>query len=294
MLNKEKMVVALGYFDCVHKGHRQVIECAKNLSKQLNAKTLVFTFEGNLRSFTNGKDGKYVYNLEERISLFNDLGVEQIYSAPLTSEFLSLSKQEFLDFINQKFSIEGYVCGCDYRFGKNASGNVDYLVEYAKAHKQQVVIAPSFTYEGQKVSTSDIKKYLSTGEIEKANAILGYNYFISGEVYKDRGLGKELGFPTANIKVDSNRTLLKNGVYSGYCLVDDKKYKAVINYGSRPTFNLEQTTIEAHLIGFSGDLYHKIIKIFFTSYIRDIIKFDKQSQLKEQLLKDVEKVIGND
>ena len=132
---------------------------------------------------------------------------------------------------------------------------------------------------------------MQKGEIEKANKLLGKNYFVKGEVIHDRGVGKKLGYPTANLEIEEERQLLKNGVYSGWALVENEKYPAVINYGSRPTFNEEKVVVEAHLIGFSQNLYGKQLTIFFDNFIRDIKTFNSEKELKEQLKKDVNYVV---
>ena len=287
-LDKSKgIVIALGYFDSLHIGHRKVIKSAKTLAEKLNAHLMVFTFAGNLRATLNGQSEKYVYSLTERQTLLTKMGVDSVYFAPISKDFLSLTREEFLDKINSEYRILGYVCGEDYRFGKNASGDVNTLIEYAKNNSQQVEIVEKVCVEDEKVSTSLIKRLLGSGDIEKVNQLLGENYFIFGKVIHDRGVGKNLGFPTANINIESQKQLLKSGVYSGKVLVDNCEYNAVINCGNRPTFSLDDVKVEAYLIGFNGDLYDKEIKIIFTRFIREIFKFNNREELINQLKKDV-------
>ena len=291
MLDKKQgVVIALGYFDCVHLGHRRVINKAKTLAQQLNCQSAIFTFEGNLRSALGRGDEKFVYNVQERKSLFEKLGVSNVFFAPVTKEFLSLTAQEFLDFINQKYNVLGYVCGKDFRFGKGGLGDGEFLEKYAKANNQIVEIVDILTKNGLKVSTSLIKTLLSQGDMQSANALLDENYVVSGTVFEDRKVGSSLGFPTVNIKVDKDKQSLKNGVYYGGINIDGVDKKAVINYGTRPTFNLDNTLIEAHIIDFNGNLYGKTITLRFDGFLRDIEKFSSAEQLKCQLEKDVEKV----
>ena len=283
------VVLALGYFDSVHKGHIKVINKACAKAKELNAKTVVFTFSGNLRAFFKGEKEKFVYTPKERKEILLSLGADEVYFAPVNKTFLSKGKRAFLNYINSKFNVCAYVCGSDYTFGKNASGSVKFLEEYAKAKEQTLVRVPVLNMAGEKVSTSRIKERLISGDVKGANALLGRDYSLSGKVFKDRKVGTALGFPTANIKADKNKQTLKNGVYSGYAFVHGKKYKAVINYGARPTFSLSDVLIEAHLIDFSGNLYGKTLAVYFSDFIRDVKTFSSREELKKQIEKDVTK-----
>jgi riboflavin kinase/FMN adenylyltransferase len=148
--------------------------------------------------------------------------------------------------------------------------------------------------EDVRVSTTHIKEPLSDGKIELANVMLGENYSVSGKVIDGRKVGRKLGIPTINLAVDKTCLFLKDGVYSGRTEIDGKEFKLVINYGGRPTFNLDEKLIEAHIIDYSGDLYGKEVKIEFLSYIRGLYAFRDQDQLKEQIKKDIERVNTDD
>ncbi len=285
----DKVVVALGFFDSVHIGHRSVIKSARKIADSNNAKLVVISFSGNLRKAINGESEKYIYTDCERESLIKNIGADQVFFAPCTKEFLSLERREFLDLINQKFNIIAYVCGLDYRFGKNALGDVNFLSEYAKEKEQDLSIVKYSTFNGEKVSTKGIKSLLFNGEIELANNLLVDKYTLSGVVENGRKVGRTIGFPTINFAVDVDRQPLKNGVYLGHTEIDNKIYKAIINYGNRPTFSLDERVIEAHILDFDGDLYGKKIKLVFDKFIRDIIKFDDINELKIQLEKDAKK-----
>lgn len=284
-MSDKKAVIALGYFDGAHKGHNAVIFSAIKEAERLFAIPVVFTFDGNLRGRLSG--GKCIFTASERAEILKEKGFAEILSAPVSDEFLSLSPAEFLDFINEKYDIKGYACGEDYRFGKNGEGDVAFLKKYAAAKGQTVAVCSAVYEGGEKVSATRIKNLLFNGEIDAANKLLSFDYFISGIVKSDRGVGRMLGFPTVNVNVDNDKSELKNGVYAGYAFVEGVKYAAVINYGNRPTYNLNEKLVEAHLIGFSGTLYGKTVRIYFTRFLRDIKKFDGEQELKSQLKKDV-------
>lgn len=287
MSDNKKTVIALGFFDSVHLGHRAVVCSAKKIALNGGASLTVFSFAGNLRKAVFKNDEKIVYNDQERQALLRSLGADEVYFAPTDQEFLDTDKKDFLDFLNEKYDICAYVCGEDYRFGKGGKGDVEYLREYAKARDQKVFVENDFLYGGQKVSTSNIKKLLESGDLERANILLCEPYSYSSIVVKDRRVGSKIGFPTINFKVDKEKQPLKNGVYAGHTVIFGKKYKTVINYGNRPTFNLDEKLIEAHIIDFSGDLYGEKIKLYFDKYLREVKAFKSAEELKEQLEKDV-------
>ncbi len=292
MLDKKKTVIALGYFDSVHKGHRKVIKIARRYANEQGATLAVFTFKGNLKAQIFGKEEKNVYTAKEREKLLKDLGADKIYFAPVNKSFLSKGKLAFLNHLNKKFDIIAYVCGDDYTFGRYGKGTVSYLEKYAEKRGQKVIVANTFLADGQRVSTTRIKGELSLGNVKKANDLLGKDYSITGKVKGDRKVGTVMGFPTLNLKIDQSKHQLKNAVYKGYVYCDGKKYIAIINYGARPTFNLEEKLIEAHLLDFDKDLYGKEITLYFTDYMREIKKFSGKEQLIEQLRKDELKARG--
>lgn len=283
-------VVALGYFDSVHKGHRKVIEEAQALAREIGASVTVFTFDGNLRAALSLKGDKCVYSLKERVKIFEEMGVKDVFVQKVDFNFLSTGKLAFLNKLNKKLNIKAYVCGEDYRFGKFAQGTVEDLKKYAAANSQAVRIVETVSKDGKKVSSSRIKAFLAAGDIKAANELLIRHYSFDGTVFRDRGVGASLGFPTANIKVEKHKQPLKEGVYGGRAVVDGAEYKAVINFGTRPTFGGGETLIEAHLLDFSGDIYGKPITVFFDFFIRDTRKFYSEEELKKQICSDAETV----
>lgn len=282
------VVLALGYFDSVHKGHAAVIKAARELADELSANLAVFTFKGNLKAALSGENDKYVYSPEERASFIKSFGADDIYFAPVDFNFLSLGKLAFLNKMNRKYPIAGYVCGEDYRFGKFGEGKVKDLIAYAEQRKQKVLTVPDVTCDdGKKISTTLIKKLLSAGEVAKANELLGRAYSFTGKVKDGRKVGREMGFPTANVITDPEKQPVKEGVYAGHVFVDGVKYKAVINYGARPTFRLPDKVTEVHIIGFDGDIYGKEITVYFDAFIRDIVRFYSEEELAKRIALDV-------
>ncbi len=289
-MSDKKTVIALGYFDSVHMGHRKVMQKAREKAQSLGANLAVFTFNGNLRAAVKGEREKSVYTPYEREQILKELGVKEVYFAPVTKEFLDLSRLEFLDLINEKYDIACYVSGEDYRFGKDGAGDKDFLSEYAKNKGQDYVVCPTEKYRGDKISTTRIKVALFNGMIKEAGEMLGRSYSVTGVVFEDRKVGRKLGFPTVNIKIDREKFKLFNAVYKGRVTFDGVEYKTVINYGARPTYELGEKLIEAHIVGFNGNLYGKEITVYFDKLIRGIKRFSSEEELKIQLEKDVEGV----
>ncbi|MBE7083081.1 MAG: riboflavin biosynthesis protein RibF [Clostridiales bacterium] len=285
--NKTTAVIALGYFDSVHRGHKKVIQTAKNLADLQGAKTVVFTFKGNLRAKISNKEQKQVFTIRERSEFMYEVGVDEIFFAPTTNTFLSMGKLAFLNFLNKKYNIKGYVCGEDYHFGKFGKGDVNYLKEYAKAKNQTVKIVETENILGERISTTAVKKMLENGDLSNIKEYLGRDYSVSGEVFKDRKVGRKIGFPTVNIKIEKDKQCIKDGVYAGYCIIEGKTYRAVINFGARPTYSLLGKLLEAHIIDYSGDLYGKYMTVYFDKYLREIKKFESEDALKEQLKVDI-------
>ena len=287
---KVPSVIALGYFDSVHLGHKKVIESAIDIAKEYGAQTVVFTFKGNLKAAVGGGDEKAVFSAKEREQFIKELGVDEIYFAPVDLNFLSMGKLAFLNLLNRKYDIKCYVSGNDYRFGRFGQGSVQDIIRYAKKNGQDYKIVETFNLDAEKVSTTAVKKLLDEGNVKGVNALLGRAYSISGAVFEDRGVGHKIGFPTVNVKIDKDKHRLKDGVYAGRISLDGKIYKTIINYGARPTFDLSEKLLEAHIIDFCGELYGKEITLQFDGFIRDIKKFDDQEQLKSQLEKDLAEV----
>lgn len=285
-MQKVKTVLALGYFDGVHIGHRAVIEKAKEVANNLDCSLTVLTFRGDLRSFFNKNCLGQIYTYSEKEDIIKEFSDASIFGLPTTVEFLKKTKKEFLDFLNEKFNVSCYVSGQDYKFGCDF-GDIEFLKQYAKEKSQRVFTVSPVLFKGEKISSSVIKKLLQSGDVKCANALLKRDYSIKGEVFKDRAVGRNLGFPTANIRIDENKALLRKGVYKGYAIINGKKYLAVINYGDRPTFSVKGNQIEAHFINFNGTLYGETLTVYFTDYIREIKKFSCEKELCLQIQKDV-------
>ena len=274
-------VIALGYFDAIHGGHRVLLNTAVSMAKTLNATATALIFSGGY------KKGGEVFTFNERLSRIENTGIDTVFHAVMTKEFLSVSYSDFLNEVFLSSNVKGLICGEDFTFGKNAEGNATVLQkECDKRNVKLTVIKKQTDNLGNKISTTYVKNSLQIGDIKKVNALLYDNYFISGEVVKGKKLGNTIGFPTANIILPKEKTPVKTGVYKTYVIINGKKYPSITNYGAQPTVNGVNDILETYIDGFSDNLYGEILTVYFVDYLRDIKKFNSIEELKNQLTED--------
>jgi len=268
----------LGGFDGLHAGHRLLLSCAKKSGFPVGIMTIV------------GSKEEGIFTFLEREEIFRSAGVDFVFELPF-EEIKDMSPEAFLRKLTEEFSPKLFVCGEDFRFGLYATGTPETIKQ---ATHVRVEILPLLKINDEKVSSRQIKTFLSQGEVEKANEMLSHRFFLSGEVVKDRQIGRTMNFPTANIEYPKGKYPLKNGVYETRVTIAGKEYKGITNYGARPTFENEKIVTETHLDGFNGDLYGKQLKVEFVRYLRDIQKFESVEKLKNQLTMDIRRVQEND
>ncbi len=264
----------LGGFDGLHVGHRRLLACAKSSGLPVGVMTII-----------GGKNGN-IFTFSEREKIFKESGADFVFELPF-EEIKNLTPTAFLEMLTREFNPALFVCGEDFRFGALARGTPDLIKASVSA---QVEVFTLVEMGGEKISSRKIKELLAQGNIEQANALLGEEFFLCGEVKKDRGVGRTLGFPTANIEYPLDKFPIKKGVYETETLVNGKAYKGITNYGHRPTFDNERVTTETYLDGFDGDLYGKTLEIRFVRYLREIQKFESVEGLQAQLKQDITRV----
>ena len=276
---KDGCVMLLGGFDGLHLGHKRLVKRAKEFDLSIGIMTIA-----------QGKGAHSLFTFEERESIFQNAGIDFVFELPF-AEIKDLSPKAFATLLQSEFSPKVFICGDDFRFGKNAAGGAETL-----KHATQVCVecVKLVTMEGEKISSSFIKECLKSGDVEKANLALGEEFFLMGEVFKDRGIGKALGFPTANILYPKEKFPIKLGVYETRVEIDGKEYRCITNYGARPTFEDHNVLTETYIDGFSGDLYGKRLTVRFVRFLRENQKFESIDALKGQLEKDIGRVRKHD
>ena len=286
---KPKYMLALGFFDCIHVGHRSLLGNLSAVSALYNLTPAVFTFDDDFFKAL-GKTDKLVYNLEERRKIFLDeFGISKVFVGAPSNEFLKMSAEEFTAYL-EKIGVGGIIAGEDFRYGQNAECGMKELSAWAMGKGVICITQPIMTEWNKKISSRDIRKYLENGEVRTANALLGNRYFIESEVVHGRGVGATYGLPTANLNIQDEKVVPLDGVYDTRVKVGNEWYKGVTNVGTCPTFDFHRRTVETHILDFSADIYGEIIRVEFVERIRCVVKFNSLDELKTQIYDDIERV----
>lgn len=286
----KKIILALGYFDSLHRGHQFLLKTAQQTAKRNNGELLICTFGDDFYNIL-GQDSKEIFLLNERKKILNDLGYKNIFVFDTTKDFFDKSKEDFLDYL-LTLSPQSIVAGADYRFGKNAMGNINDLIDFFQKQNIDVQIVKLLTQDEIKISTTLIKKCLEKGDMEKVNNLLGFDYFISGKVIPGRKQGSKYGFPTANINVCNNKFTPKQGVYVSKINIKGNIYAGITNIGGHPTFDDFSFNAETYIIDFNDNIYGENVEIYILKFIREIKKFHSKQQLAKQIKMDKDFVKG--
>ncbi len=268
-------VILLGGFDGLHIGHKRLVARAKEYRLPIGAMTIV-----------GAKSGKSLFTFAEREIAFAENGVDFVVELPF-EEIRGFSPAAFLRLLTDKYAPRVFLCGDDFRFGKDAVGTPEMIKTSTRVRVETLEL---IRIDGEKISTGTVKERLIAGDLAGANALLGEPFFLAGLVEKDRQVGRTIGFPTANIKYPDGKIPLKTGVYETRVCVDGVDYKAITNYGARPTFGDASVWTETYLDGFSGDLYGKTLKVRFVRFLREIRKFENAAALQAQLQEDIRRI----
>lgn len=281
-------VICIGNFDGLHIVHQKIILQVIEDAKKNSYKSMVITFkEHPLFILNSEKKPKLLMSLDEKIEMLREMGVDYLCLFDF-SEVKNISQEKFLKYLSANYNIKKIVCGFNFKFGYKNKGNVQYLKQMSSIFGYDVEIFDSFNISNKKVSSTKIRTYIQYGEIEKANKLLGRPFTIKNVVIKGKQLGRQLGFPTANMEVNSLFCIPQNGVYATITEIDGEKFPSMTNIGYNPTFKNKYISIETHVLNFSGDLYSKIMKVNFIKKLRNEILFPDVHSLTDQLRKDKE------
>ena len=284
----KERVLALGMFDGAHIGHRRLLLSAREIAEKSGLSFAVFTF---LSESFSPKGGAFLYSTEERLEIFERLGVDEVIAADFDS-VASTTPEEFVSCsLIRDMRCAAAVAGFDFRFGKGASGNAETLARLMEERGKECVIEGAHLYNGEKISTCKIKELLSLGRVSEANHLLGEPYFMYSSVEEGEGRGRTLGFPTINTSLSGREGILKYGVYRTRVDTGDASYVGLTNVGICPTFTEREAHAETYILDYAGDLYGKKVKISFMSFLREEKKFSEEGELVEQIKTDKDKAI---
>lgn len=288
----EKSIITLGTFDGLHLGHQQIVESVIQKSKQSKSRSFLLTFDPHPRKVIPGRnDVKLLSTLEEKILILEKLGLENLLVIKFTEEFSKQSPEQFVEkYLVNGTGIKEIVIGYDHHFGKGRGGDFELLQSFGQKFNFDVSIVPEFSVDGETVSSTKIRNALLAGEVSKAGKMLGRNYSFKGIIVRGDGRGKKLGFPTANISIDSEDKLIPaKGIYAGECIVEGEKHYGLLSLGSRPTFHKDGEVIpEFYIFDFERDIYDKVMQVNMVEKIRDEKKFNSVDELISQMKNDEE------
>jgi len=280
--------VTLGTFDGVHLGHKKIIERLTKFSPSENT-SLVLTFFPHPRMVLQGdSELKLLNTIDEKAALLEKAGLENLIIHPFDQSFSELTAEEFVkNILVDQFNIGKIIIGHDHRFGKNRSADIHDLTAFGKKYHFDVEQISAQEIDEVSISSTKIRNALHDGNIALANEYLGYSYFLTGTIVKGKQLGRTIGFPTANLKIDQNYKLIpKNGVYIVKSSIDGKIVYGMMNIGTNPTVNGQTQTIETNFLDFDADLYDKNLTVELLHRIRSEEKFESLDALKNQLAQD--------
>ena len=288
--------ITIGMFDGIHFGHKKVLNQLKEYPNNLN---IVITFSNHPSSYFNpDKTYKVLFNQEEKLNFFKEIGIDIVYIIEFNQDIADYPANKFVEeILINKLNCKNLILGYDNRFGKNREGTIEFVKDHYSNEINSTKIEPYYL-DNEIVSSSIIKDFILQGMIHKANKFLGFNYFINGQVIKGKELGSKLGFPTANLSIDSNKLIPKIGVYLVKVKLNLQEYYGLTNIGVRPTVNsnLQDISIETHILDFNENIYDSPIQIEFLSKIREEKKFKSIEELKKQVFDDIlytKKLISN-
>ena len=285
--------VTVGAFDGIHLGHRQLIKKLNEEAKELNIDSLVLTFHPHPRQVLKpDKKMKFLNTMEERIEKLNSFDLNHLVIIPFSKEFSQLSAREYVhSVLIKQLNMKSLIVGYDHQFGKNREGSNKELNSLSREYMFRLNSISKWKFDGNKVSSTRIKKYLLEGKIKRANQLLGYLFSLRGRVIHGKKIGLKIGFPTANIEVETEKILPKFGVYAvRVTLPSGEMKRGMLNIGIRPTIKDETLSVETHIFKHEGDLYGELLTISLWERIRDEIKFNSLEELKIQLQRDKERI----
>ncbi|MCF8463547.1 MAG: bifunctional riboflavin kinase/FAD synthetase [Flavobacteriales bacterium] len=280
-------VVTTGTFDGVHVGHRKIISRLNEIADKIGGESVLLTFHPHPRMvlFPDDHDLELITTMDEKIQLLKEAGVQNLIIHPFTREFSRIKSIDFIrDIIVEKLGTSVLVIGYDHHFGRNREGSFEHLKESGPLYGFQVEEISVHDVDDVAVSSTKIRKALQEGDVLTASRYLSHSYQLSGTVIHGDKLGRELGYPTANIQIeDRNKVIPANGVYACYVILNEEKFKGMLNIGTRPTVKGQVRRIEVNIFDFEQELYDKRLVVELKDRIRDERKFENVEQLKQRL-----------
>ncbi len=300
-INLNRPVATIGIFDGVHRGHRFILDHLQDRASGHNGESVVVTLLPHPRIILHSdlQNFRLLHTREEKIRELEKYGIDQLVIVPFDKNVASLSACDFVqEYLVNRLGVEVLLVGYDNRFGKDRLGDPEGLAECAKLNQFHIEKLPEFHSDHGRISSTIIREAILKGDMENANHMLGYPYYLTGTIVEGNRIGRQMGFPTANIHpVNPYKLIPMNGVYAIRAELKGQLCNGMLNIGFRPTLDSASAvkTIEAHLFNLSGDFYNEHVVIHFVTRVRDEMKFNGMEELRAQLVKDrtsVQQILG--
>ncbi|MBI3151220.1 MAG: bifunctional riboflavin kinase/FAD synthetase [Chloroflexi bacterium] len=282
--------LTIGVFDGVHRGHREIIHKLVNDAHANKAPAVVLTFDPHPATVLTGKEIRCLTTQEERADLLASLGVDAVITQRFTRDLSTATAHEYMSRLKESLGLSHLLIGYDFALGKGREGNATRLTEIGQELDYSVEVVPALSDESGVISSTEIRKLVSTGNIAEAAKLLGYRYRLGGEVIHGQGRGKTINFPTANIDYPKGKVIPPNGIYVCWAHLRDEKFMAATNIGLNPTFTPERQipSLEAYLLDFDRDIYGETLQLEFVVRLRDELKFTSIEALVQKIHEDVD------
>jgi riboflavin kinase/FMN adenylyltransferase len=283
--------LAMGSFDGVHLGHRVTLSRAVEVAAAERLSPSLITFDPHPRCVLDPANcPQQITTLEERLAEFRPLGFEHAVVIEFTRVLAGLSAQEFMDRVLASMDLRHLVVGQDFALGRGRAGTVSWLREYGRKKGYEVDTVPLHQIDGEEVHSSEVRRLVTLGMVERAARLLGRPYTMTGLVEPGDRIGRQLGFPTANLAVPPGKLVPARGIYAGWARTPMGRHQAAISVGYRPQFDKTDLRVEAFLLDFDGDLYQRRLELEFVARLRDERRFPDVDALREAIAADVERV----
>lgn len=286
----KRTIVTIGNFDGVHLGHQEILKLMNKERDQLGIETLLYTFEPHpIRVLFPEKDFFVLTPFEEKMELLKGCGIDNVVCETFTPEFSQTEPEDFIkDILCDIFKMKKLFIGSDFRFGYRARGDIFLMKDFSITHGFDVESVSPITINGRIVSSSLIRDLLREGRVREASDFLGRYFSIKTKIIKGSGIGKGLGIPTANCELRKDLHM-RDGVYAVKVEVKGGLRMGVLSFGGKPTFGIDEKSMEVHIMDFNDDIYGEVIKIHFVERLRDIVSFSSVEELKREILRDIDK-----
>lgn len=283
--------LTIGVFDGVHRGHREILHKLIDGAHTHHAPAVVLTFDPHPASILTGKEIRCLTTPDERADLLAALGVDEVITQRFTRDLSTATAHQYMSRLKETLGLTRLLIGYDFALGKGREGNAARLAEIGRELNYTVEIVPALSDESGVISSTEIRKLISTGNVNEAAKLLGYPYSVSGPVIHGDGRGRRINIPTANIDYPKQKVIPANGIYACWATLNAERFMAATNVGFNPTFTPDKKiqSIEPYLLDFDRDIYGEEMKLEFVARLRDELKFASVEALIEQIRADIDK-----